>query len=76
MKKMLDHSTLTAVELPERHVMSPWSLVVVDIHGNTINVLSFNDVAAAVNACGLQIGGNVLSINVQTQTVTCRATAG
>jgi hypothetical protein len=75
MKRTLDHTALTAVELPDRHVMSPWVLVVVDVHGNTINVLSFNDLAAAVNACGQQIGGNVLSISKQTQTVVCKAQA-
>lgn len=73
--KTLELDTLTAVELPVRHVMAPWILVVVDVHGNTINVLSFNDLAAALNACGTQIGGNVLSISHQGQTVTCQAGA-
>jgi hypothetical protein len=75
MKQVLDLHSLAAVELPDRHVMSPVVLVVVDVQGNTINVLSFNDIAAAVNACGQQFGGNVLSIDVQTQRVVCQAQA-
>jgi hypothetical protein len=73
--KTFDIDALTAVELPDRHVMSPVVLVVVDVQGNTINVLSFNDLAAALNACGTQIGGNVLSISDQGQKVTCQAGA-
>ena len=73
--KTLDIDKLTVVELPDRHVMSPVILVVVDVHGNILNVLSFSDLAAALNACGTQLGGNVLSISNQGQSVTCQAGA-
>lgn len=67
--KTIDTDALTAVELPDRHVMSV-SLVYVDVSHNIVNVLSFNDIAAAVNACG---SANVLSISGNV--VYCRASA-
>ncbi len=72
MQKMLDQKaieSLSAVELPDRHVMSPFIVIWVDIHGNTVNVLSFNDLETALNACG----NNVLS--VVGQSVYCKAYA-
>lgn len=72
--KTFDIDTLTAVELPERHVMA-WIVVVLDVNHNVVNVLSFNDIAAALNACGIQVGGVVVGINQQTQTVTCQSSA-
>lgn len=71
-----DIDAQTAVELPDRHVMSPVVLVVVNANGNVINVLSFNNIAAAINACGQQIGGSVLGIGGNGQYVTCKAGSG
>jgi hypothetical protein len=71
-KKVLDERAidrLTAVELPDRYVMSPFIVIWVDIHDNVVNVASFNDLAAALNACG----NNLLSIVAQV--VYCRADA-
>lgn len=78
--KVLDEraiDALTAVELPDRHVLDTVVLIVVDASGNTIDVLSFNDLAAALNFCGQQLSGNVLSISDtdQGQEVTCQADA-
>ena len=75
--KTFDIDELTAVELPDRHVMSPVILIVVDIHGNTLNVLTFNDIDTALNFCGQQLGGTVLSTSSSGngQTVTCTANA-
>lgn len=75
MQKTLDRRSVTAVELPERHVMNPWTLVYVDASGNTIDVLSFNDIETAVNVCGTQLGGTVLSIDLIAQKVVCQANA-
>ncbi len=80
MKKLLEYNdidSLTAVELPDRNVVTV-CLLIVDASGNTLNVLSFNDIATAVNVCGQQINATVLSIFTgtdQTQWVDCQAWA-
>jgi hypothetical protein len=75
-KEVLEYSSLAVVELPDRYVMDPWTLIVVDASGATIDVLSFDDIAAAVNFCGQQLAGTVLSIDLLAQEVTCEADAG
>lgn len=69
--KTFDIEMQTAVELPDRHVMSPFIVVVLDANGNTINVLDANSLATALSICGTQIGGNVLSVSGQA--VYCKA---
>lgn len=71
--KTFDIEMQTAVELPDRHVMSPFIVVVLNANGNTINVLNANDLATALTICGTQVGGNVLSVSHQT--VFCEAPA-
>lgn len=68
--------SLIAEELPDRHVLAV-IVVVVDASGNTIDVLSFDNLAAALNFCGQQLNGSVLSITetAQGQIVQCQADA-
>ena len=86
MKKLLEYDSIdsmTAVELPDRQVTCPFSVIFLDVTGLTVlsnntvdidisNVLNWTDFLnyIQINVCGNQ--ASLLSVDLQAQVVYCK----